>query len=38
MAKYGYNEIRYDNYIKISRFIYIHCFKHRYHFEELIKN
>lgn len=32
IAKYGYNEIRYDNNIKICRFIYIHCVKHKYKF------
>lgn len=32
IAKYGYDEIRYDEY-RLHRFIYIHCKKHKYKFE-----
>jgi hypothetical protein len=35
IAKYGYNEIRYDDFKKTCRFIYIHCVKHKYRFEEI---
>ena len=37
IAKYGYNEIRYDDFKKTCRFIYIHCVKHKYTFEEIKK-